>query len=130
MLSHPIDLDVVGWGHDHGSAHAEVAHYDLWHRFGRAIEAVALVWLVAVPLLFIPWAFVLILPTAVGLSVYFFAVRVRAPDVARTCSGTCPDCGYAGKFDLPMHFELPLAIGCPQCGRELTLETHVGTPKA
>ena len=86
---------------------------------------VALIWLVAIPLLFVPWLFVLILPTAAVSSVYFFAVRMRAPDVARTCSGTCPDCGYEGRFDLPMHFELPLEIGCPQCNRELVLEARV-----
>jgi len=125
MLSHPVDVEVVGWGRAHGSAHAEVVHYDLKHRIGRALEAVALVWLVAVPLMFIPWAFVVVLPSAIGLSVFVAAVRLRAPDVARSCSGTCPDCGYAGRFDLPMHFELPLAFGCPQCGRELTLETRI-----
>jgi hypothetical protein len=125
MVSHPVDLDVVGWGRDHGVAHVDVEHYDTWHRLGRAIKAVALVWLVAVPLLFIPWVFVLVIPGAVGLSVYFFAQHIQSPDVARTCSGTCPDCSYVGQFDVPLHFELPLAIGCPQCSRELTLETQV-----
>jgi len=63
-------------------------------------------------------------PSLKGLSVYFIAVRMRAPDVALRCSG-CHDCCYVGQFDVPMHCELPLAIWCPQCSRELTLETRI-----
>lgn len=124
MTTHGVDLEVVGWGPDHGEAKAEVAHYNFWPRLLHALEAVALVWLVAIPLMFVPWLVILILPLAIGLSVYLAAIRLRAPEVASECRGTCPDCGYSGALDLPMRFELPLAIECPKCSRELTLEEH------
>jgi hypothetical protein len=121
MTSRPVDLEVVGWGPKHGEAHADVAHYDFWHRFGHAMEAVALVWLVAIPLMFVPWLVILVFPMAIALSVYLAAVRLRAPHVARRCQGVCPDCGYSGLLDMPLRFQLPLAIECPKCSRELTL---------
>ena len=124
MLLHPIDLDVVGWTAEHGSAKAEVAHYGFWRRLGRALTAVGLVWLVAIPAMFIPWIALLVFPAAVGLSVFFFMIRIRAPDVATICRGTCPDCGQAQTFDVPVRFELPLHIECAKCSRELVLEEH------
>ena len=120
-----IDLDVVGWGTGHGSANAEVLHYGLWRRLARALTAVGLVWLVAIPAMFIPWIALLVFPSAIGLSVFLFMVRMRAPDVARVCHGTCPDCGCVQTFDLPVRFELPLHIECANCSRELTLEQHI-----
>ena len=122
--SHSVDLDVVGWGAQQGSARAEVVHYDFLHRLGRALTAVALVWLVAIPAMFIPWIALLVFPFAVALSAFLFMVRLRAPDVARVCLGTCPDCGSAQTFDMPVRFELPLHIECANCSRELTLEEH------
>ena len=125
MYVHTIDLDVVGWGAGRGSARAEVAHFDLAHRLLRALSTVALVWVVAIPLMFIPWFVLLTLPIAVALSVFFFVVRMRAPDVAKECRGTCPDCGHVQSFDVPVRFELPLAIECANCSRELTLKQHL-----
>ena len=100
MYVHTIDLDVVGWGAGRGSARAKVAHFDLAHRLLRALSAVA-------------------------LSVFFFVVRMRAPDVAKECRGTCPDCGHVQSFDVPVRFELPLAVECANCSRELTLKQHI-----
>ena len=110
-----------------GSARADVVHYDLWHRLGRALEAVALVWLVAIPLMFVPWFVLLVFPMALALSAFLFIVRVGAPEVATVCRGTCPDCGHVQKFDVPVRFELPLSIECGHCSRELTLAEHKKT---
>jgi len=127
MLDRSMNLDVVGWGDAQGAAKALVHHYDFRHRLGRALKAVALVWLVAIPLMFVPWLVILALPAAVALSVFFFAVRIQAPEVARTCEGTCPDCGQVQTFDVPVRFELPLAVECAHCSRELTLKEHAET---
>jgi hypothetical protein len=125
MNVHTIDLDVVGWGAGRESARAEVAHFGLAHRLLRALSAVALVWVVAIPLMFIPWFVFTTLPIALALSVFFFVVRIRAPEVAQECRGTCPDCGHVQSFDVPVRFELPLAIECAHCSRELTLKQHI-----
>lgn len=124
MTAHSINLDVVGWGAKQGSAKAEVVHYDFMHRLGRALESVALVWLVAIPLMFVPWFVLIVFPMALALSAFLFIVRVGAPEVATVCQGTCPDCGHVQKFDLPVRFELPLSIECGHCSRELTLDEH------
>lgn len=122
MFAHAVDMEVVGWGRAHGSAHAEVVHYHFVQRLVRALRAVAVVWLVAVPLMFVPWLFILVIPSAIGLSAFLFLMRVRAPEVALSCIGTCPDCGQTQRFEMPMRFELPLHIECSVCNRELTLE--------
>ena len=81
-----------------------------------------------VPSMFIPWFVLIVVPNAVLLSVLLFVVRVRAPEVARECHGTCPDCGQAQSFDVPERFELPFDVECANCRRELTLEEHVDSP--
>lgn len=126
MTAQSINLDVVGWTDTHGFARAEVVHYGLARRLLRALKGVALVWMVAVPLMFIPWLVVLAFPTAVVLSAYVALQHLRAPNVARLCKGTCPDCGHVQVFDVPERFELPLEIECSKCSRELWLEEHAG----
>ncbi len=128
MLVRSVDLDVVGYDVTHEHAEAEVVHYDFWHRLGRALKAVALVWLAAAPLMLVPWFVFTVVLYALGLSIFFFVVRMRAPEVARVCRGTCPDCGYVQTFDVPIRFELPLEIECAQCSRGLTLEEHHTRP--
>ena len=124
MLVHPMELEVVGWGAAHAAARADVVHYGFLQRLERAVGAVALVWIVAFPFLFVPWLFILVIPSAIALSVFFFVVRMRATDVARVCQGTCPDCGTIQSFDVPVRFKLPVAVECVRCSRELTLERH------
>ncbi|MDH5644303.1 MAG: hypothetical protein OEY63_08890 [Gemmatimonadota bacterium] len=128
MNIHPVEIDVTGWGVKHAHAHAEVAHYGAWARFGRAMEAVVIVWAVAIPFMFVPWLVILAVPAALALSIFLFAERIRAPEVARVCEGVCPDCGAVQKFDLPLRFTLPLAVECHNCNRELTFkEEYKGT---
>ena len=124
MLTHSIDLDVVGWGRAHGSATAEVAHYDFPRRLRRALAVAGLVWLVAIPIMLVPWFVITVLIYAIPLSVILFVIRMRAPDVATVCRGTCPDCGYVQTFDVPVRFELPLEVECAKCSRGLTLKRH------
>ena len=80
--------------------------------------------MVAIPFFFVPWLFLLAVPTTIGLSIFLFVVRMRAPEVAKVCKGVCPDCGYSQKFDLPVSFDLPLPAECAKCNRELTLKEH------
>ncbi len=124
MLAHPVDLDVTGYGVRHSSAQASVVHYNFMPRLLRGLERAVLVWVVAIPLMFIPFLAILVLPAAIGLSVYLIYSRMHAPDVARACKGTCPDCGFEQAFDLPLKFELPLDVECARCNRELRLEEH------
>ena len=124
MYVTPMDLEVVGWVDRHTEAHAEVAHHGFWGRLRRALGAAALVWVVAIPLMFVPYLIILALPGAIAFSLYVFTVRMRAPDVAELVEGTCPDCGYRQRFDVPVRFELPLEIECQKCSRELWLTEH------
>ena len=126
MPTHTIDFDVVGWTGPRESGSAEVAHYDFVHRLLRSLAAVGIVWLVALGILVVmPWSVIYVGPLALALSVFFFVVRIRAPEVATKCRGTCPDCGFAQKFDVPVKFELPVDTACANCHRQLTLEPHV-----
>lgn len=126
MYVKPMDLEVVGWVDRHTGAHAVVAHLSFWGRFGRASAAAALVWMAAIPLMFVPFLVILVLPTAIALSAYLFAVRMRAPDVAKLVEGTCPDCGHRQRFDVPEQFAPPVEIECQKCSRELWLTEHEG----
>ncbi len=119
--THSVKIDIVGWGKDHGAGTAEVLHYDFWHRLGRAVIAVAIVWAIAIPLMAVPWLVILTLPAALVLSVFLFVIRMRAPEVFAVCQGTCPDCGQSQAFDLPGRYELPIKAECAKCNRELTL---------
>ena len=126
MTAHSVSFDVIGWGPQPGFGTAEVVHFGFGRRLARSLGTLALVWVIAVPLLFIPYAIVVVLPAALALSVYFVAQHMQAPNVATTCSGTCPDCGRSQQFDIPERFELPIEIQCANCHRELWLRSHRG----
>ena len=130
MEPHAINFEVFGWGSRRGFGTAEVVHYSLGWRFARSLKALALIWAIAIPLMFIPYAMVVVFPAAFGLSLFFVVQHMRAPDVTTTCSGTCPDCEHTQQFDPPERFELPLEIQCGNCHRELWLRECVTTSAA
>lgn len=121
MVARSVDFDVVGWGPRHGLGNAEVVHYGFGQRVARSMKSLVLTWAVAIPLMFIPYAVVVVMPSAILLSLFFVVQHMRAPEVATVCSGTCPDCGRQQRFDVPEQFHLPLEIQCGNCHRELWL---------
>lgn len=121
MTTRSIELEVVGWGPTHSFCTADVVHYNPGGRLVRSLRALALIWIVAIPLMLVPYAVVIVLPAAMALSVYFCVQHMRAENVATSCTGTCPDCGIQQRFDLPERFRLPMEIQCGVCHRELWL---------
>jgi hypothetical protein len=121
MINHTISLDIAGYAPQHSAGSAAVVHYDFQHRLGRAAKVIGLVWLVAIPIMCIPFLLILTLPAAIALTVFFAWERLTALDHAQRCEGKCPDCGALQTFDLPEKFELPLHVECSGCCRELTL---------
>ncbi len=125
-MTHSMDLDVVGWGPAHASAHAVLVHYSRWGRILRAVEGFLVVWAIALPMLLVPTLIIPVVANALALSIFLFVVRLRASEVAKVVRGTCPDCGHTQFFDVPTRFRVPLEVECQQCSRGLKLEEAIG----
>ena len=127
-----VALALREWGSGPvGAAEARVDLLGLRRRLLRGSYPVILAMIGALLLLPVPLMHLAGIPL-LALGLYFGFRNVRAREVFRSASGTCPSCNtqtdlFVG-FGRPP-FKLPVKTSCTSCGRNLTLGRVLGTTR-
>jgi hypothetical protein len=116
-----VGCTLTGYGPGTGDASVLSISYDLPARVGRALTGVGAAWAAAIPAVFIPVAYLILVSGLVAFGLYLFWRRWHTEGSVQRACGTCPDCGSEQEFDIAGNWEPPHHVTCQSCQRSLVL---------
>jgi hypothetical protein len=105
-----------------------VVAFDRRARIRRALGALGTFWGCALGAVFIPVAHFLLVPGFFGFGIVQCVRRLGTHELGVGARGTCPDCGFEQRLELPSRWAVPQQVTCRRCQRGLTLRLPDSAP--